>query len=185
MQVRIEQGTYREEVQAEKPRGWFAKQPPPTVYEGPCVRVFIELSEEEKAVVNEKGIGDDIIDEWKPSEEDERQRKQMLEEALRNERESMDEMNASTKGMAYSRREIEENLANTKRSYGEEWNARLKETFSVTLNEFLANPYEKRVKSEREGFEFIDRLKAEFLPKIKALILKFGETRPKTETFDL
>lgn len=176
MKVRIEPGIDRQVHQPEKPKGFFKKTPPPTIYEVPCIYVYVELTEQEKAIIEKYDLGDELLEEWKPTAEDERESKHDLEKLLEQIRPIYSDSDELRQALAETRRDFERSKYKTAHI-----------VHDISVRKLVANPYIFRQPmggGQRHFDDHIEKLKTVIFPKLKQMLESRSVEQPKTQTLE-
>jgi hypothetical protein len=120
-----------------------------------CLSLYVELSQEEKAIININHLDQIVLDVnvRDTTEEDERE--------LANARNEIE-------------RQIREAAQNPKHTFER----------SITLADFVANPFEWRFYTVREANEYANKIKAKILPHLKEILTANYQVGPTSETFE-
>ncbi len=158
MKARIEV-KYEEEVVNEETtkKGFFGSRTviTPVTYRMHVVYLYLEASEEEKAMVKLNRL-DEIVLESNPVDT------------------SKDEAELEATDDPYMR-EVLEGVIKTRKTKRLEW----------TLGDYLRNPYVRVCNSVYEANEYAAKLKTEILPRIKEVITTNSKIGPTSETFEI
>jgi hypothetical protein len=158
MKARIEV-KYEEEVVNEETtkKGFFGSRTviTPVTYRTHAVYLYLEASEEEKAIVKLNRL-DEIVLESEPVDTS----------RLEAELETMDDP---------YKREVREGVIKTLKTKRLEWK----------LGDYLRNPYTRAFDSVHEANEYVAKLKTKILPQVKEIITTNSNVGPTSETFEI